>query len=369
MASLYERQFKAGGSVWYLRVKLPTGRWYAWNSGIPSRSATGELINDQKARKDLLKIQGLIDAGIDPFAETGDGIEVRSAAEEYLRERSMFWGQRTLPLHENTLRMVCAAVGEVSIAALTDAHWKLIETGFRRGVSVHTLNIDIRNLRAFLRWAKTRYGLDGWKIPVISEYHVGQSSHRDFFDPEESERLVYAATGIKVNGSCFGSYVAFLLLTGLRKREALALRWEHISKSSKMILLSRTKSGRAEMFPILEEVGVVLDRIGGGVRRGQLWEMSMWSGHIDVCWARAVRTAGVRWLKLHNCRDSFAVNHLLEGMPLAVVSRLLRHGDISTTMRNYAGFSLEDISAIMRGGGPVQSPGSYVTAVLRGLGR
>jgi site-specific recombinase XerD len=63
------------------------------------------------------------------------------------------------------------------------------------------------------------------------------------------------------------------------------------------------------------------------------------------------------------------VNHLLEGIPLTVVSRLLGHRDISTTMRNYAVFSTEDMGAILRGCKPIQKAGLFATNVLRGVDR
>jgi site-specific recombinase XerD len=74
-------------------------------------------------------------------------------------------------------------------------------------------------------------------------------------------------------------------------------------------------------------------------------------------------------LNLHNFRDTFAVNHLLEGVLLAVVSRLLRHRDISTTMRNYAAFSTEDIGAILRRRKPIQKPGCLQQACFEELTR
>jgi hypothetical protein len=54
-------------------------------------------------------------------------------------------------------------------------------------------------------------------------------------------------------------------------------------------------------------------------------------------------------------------------VPLAVVSRLLRHSSVVVTMQNYAGFSAEDIGRILENEKPRQDRGAYFAAILRGL--
>ena len=56
-----------------------------------------------------------------------------------------------------------------------------------------------------------------------------------------------------------------------------------------------------------------------------------------------IRQAGIRRLKLHNLRDTFAVQSLLSGVPLAVVSAILGHASVVTTIKHYASIAGDEL--------------------------
>ena len=57
--------------------------------------------------------------------------------------------------------------------------------------------------------------------------------------------------------------------------------------------------------------------------------------------------SGVRYLKLHNLRDTFAVHLLLAGVPWAVVGEILGHASVETTKRFYAAIGAPEIRAAL----------------------
>ena len=53
-------------------------------------------------------------------------------------------------------------------------------------------------------------------------------------------------------------------------------------------------------------------------------------------WANAVKTAGVRHIKLHGGRHTAATLMHLDGVPVAVIAAWIGHSDPALTLRGYA---------------------------------
>lgn len=365
MSSLYKRKLKSG-EFWYGQVRLRDGRWKAFNTKCQSKRQAMEV---------LKSVEVAIANGGKPFAKLQPAGRQRldDVAKLYLERRSVEWSPRTRPLHESTLRLFMEVTGNIGITGVGREEVQAFTDNLVKSASVTsnaTINIHLRNLAAFLRWAKRHFDLRAWAVPDVPKLKAPAPKHRDFYSPDEASRLVTAAMGIRVNGQPFGFYIAFLFLTGMRKRESLALDWAQVDRRTRLIFLAPeiTKAHRADTVPLTAELEELLDLIGWK-SSGRVFTYSADSGHVAACWNEAVVRAGIRRLKLHNCRDSFAVNHLLEGVPLAVVSRMLRHKSITTTMQDYAAFSMEDVEAILRRKKATQEAGEFTTNILRSVTR
>ena len=53
-------------------------------------------------------------------------------------------------------------------------------------------------------------------------------------------------------------------------------------------------------------------------------------------WHKLTKAAGVRPIRLHDCRHSCGTALHLRGVPLAVIAKWLGHADAETTARMYA---------------------------------
>jgi integrase len=295
-------------------------------------------------------VQGEVTAGHDPFAAPAQASNLSLMSSRYVEDRKPFWGQRTAPLHTHTLKLLMEAVSDVPVTSLDKAHVRRFteyikkrgacNTGKPRPLTASTLNIHLRNLRAFLRWAGEEAG---WNPPRVSEVPVPSSGHRDYYSIEECRKLVSAASEIFVNGQPLSGLLSVLLLTGMRKSEVLNMEWSWIDWKTQQILvppeITKTKHKRA--IPMTRALSGLLStwpRIGDRV-----FSLSGSSGHLDVMYHRAIQQAGIRRLKLHNLRDTFAVQSLLSGVPLAVVSAILGHACVVTTIKHYASIAGDEL--------------------------
>lgn len=384
MASIYARRLK-DRTTWYARIKDRAGKWLSLDTKIDAparkrgedeftwrqRAAADSSAED--AREFAAIMEENITAGRDPFS-TNTNAELRISALGVLycefKMKAGDWSPRTLPLHELSLKMLADALGDIPVTSIGKDDIAIAMQHFRdnrpkkSAPSPATVNLDLRNVAAFLRWVHDEIEPAGWTLPKIPKLKDPKRSLRDYYTPAEVRKLLKTAVKIEIHErDNFGQYLAVLLLTGLRKREALRMEWEKIDRRARLVSI-RGKRGHIETIPLTTDLSRLLKCLPQP-HRGSLWRVSAWSGYIDDCWNQAVSDAGIRRLKLHNLRDTFAVNMLLEGLPLAVVSRMLRHASINTTMSNYAAFSMEDIGRMLSRGKPTQKPGTFATAVLQ----
>lgn len=131
----------------------------------------------------------------------------------------------------------------------------------------------------------------------------------------------------------------FLALTGCRKGEALALRWDMID--GPRCALPDAKSGPRTIW-----LGRLAKRVLASFPRSNLYVFGegkdpMPDHRIDGAWRKLRQNAKLDGVRLHDLRHSFASVGVNAGLDLRVIGGLLGHPDLGTT-EGYA--HLEDRS-------------------------
>lgn len=127
--------------------------------------------------------------------------------------------------------------------------------------------------------------------------------------------------------------IRLLALSGWRKGEVLALRWDALNRATGMVTLSNTKTGRSERA-LSPDAWALLGEIPP---RGRYVFPSPDKAdaprtEVKRIWQRVRVRAGVS-KPLHALRHTVATIALSEGVPLAAVGALLGHRDPKTTLR------------------------------------
>ncbi|MBM4396156.1 MAG: site-specific integrase [Deltaproteobacteria bacterium] len=161
----------------------------------------------------------------------------------------------------------------------------------------------------------------------------------DFLTRDESEAFL-----AELDSRWFPLF-ATLLWTGMRIGEALALRWDDIEWRSGKVLVRRSlfhkefvtpKSGKPREIPMNSRLVEVLK--AARHERGELVFCTLDGKVLDQANVKrpffaALRKAGLRIIRVHDLRHSFASQLAIEGLPLKVIQELLGHQSMAMTLR------------------------------------
>ena len=184
---------------------------------------------------------------------------------------------------------------------------------------------------------------------------------RDRFLHGDELRLFFAALADEPNGT-LRDYFLFSLLTGVRKGNAMAARWEQIDLSAGLWRIPQTKSGQPVVVPLVGPVLQVLQtRLLAA--NGSPWVFSGRgkTGHIvepKSAWKRIITRAGLVDVRPHDLRRSLGSWMAMTGAGLPVVGKMLGHTQPTTTAI-YARLSVDPVreaaekatSAMLEAGG------------------
>ena len=127
--------------------------------------------------------------------------------------------------------------------------------------------------------------------------------------------------------------IRLLLLTGCRKSEIRALRWQDVDGDT--LNLADAKTGPRQVY-LNAPARAILERqprTGSAHVFPSPSDPSRPLSHQLPLWPAVRREAGIEDVRLHDLRHTVASHAVLQGIPLPVVSRLLGHKHPSMTLR------------------------------------
>ena len=168
-----------------------------------------------------------------------------------------------------------------------------------------------------------------------------------FLSREEIGRLHRALDEQAGQGERFrqqADIIRLLLLTGCRRNEILTLRWSAVEDGK--LVFGDSKTGPRQV-PLNTQARSILGRqqIGGSpFVFPSPNDSSRPRGPELRVWYRVRREAGIEDVRLHDLRHTHASHAVMNGVPVPVVSRLLGHSNVRTTLR-YAHLENREIEA------------------------
>jgi len=130
----------------------------------------------------------------------------------------------------------------------------------------------------------------------------------------------------------------FILRTGLRLSEALRLKPEDINYENKTYVI-QSKGGNIDVLPLPHDMIEELK-----TRKGKM-VFNVTPNTLNICLKRGCKRLRIHSkLTVHTLRHIFCTELLKNGVPLQVVSRLMRHSSVKITDSVYSHYMIEDLS-------------------------
>jgi integrase len=190
----------------------------------------------------------------------------------------------------------------------------------------------------------------GWTLPNPAHgvKKFKELSRERFIQADELPRFFQALS--EEPNQAARDYILLSLLTGARKANVLAMRWEEISFARNTWTIPITKNGEAHTVPLMQEAITILNA------RKELIDKSSWvfpsnsaSGHLEdpkKAWLRVLAKAEISNLRLHDLRRSLGSWQAATGANLSIIGKTLAHKNVSTTAI-YARLNIDPVRAAM----------------------
>ena len=240
-------------------------------------------------------------------------------------------------------RQLLPAFGATPLDRITRSHvlhWFDAYSQTAPGGANHALRI----LRQILEFAIARVHLS--INPARDVTMNRRTALTRFLSRDELRRLHraldrHARTGMRLARQ---ADIIRLLLTGCRRGEILALRWNEVDADT--IALGDAKTGPRNVY-LNAPARCIIERQPRGesafVFPSPRNPERPHEPHLPL-WDRVRKEAGIEDVRLHDLRHTMASHAVMNGVPVPVVSRLLGHSNVRMTLR-YAHLADRDIEA------------------------
>jgi integrase len=324
-----------GGRTWYVRFTNARGRRRQLRLG------DGNVLTLADARALALQHKHSVALGRDP-ADERDALREVPTLDDFVADTFLpfiqisktSWKQDLSLLRRHILPALgCKTLDVIERQDILALVQKRITDGAAAG-SVNRVVILLRFLyNQAIRWGVVGVVSNPTKdIPLLKLNNQRQR----FLSEQEAFKLLEAVQ--QSNNTMLGSIVAFLLLTGARKREVLDARWDCIDWKRSIWKIPISKSGKARYVPLSDTALLLLRQKQLQSVEGCEWVFPNPNSRmpyrcITNAWSTARRRAGMEDLRIHDLRHSFASFLINNGRSLYEVQRILGHSSARMTER------------------------------------
>lgn len=200
-----------------------------------------------------------------------------------------------------------------------------------RTISGTTINRELALLKTMLNKAVEWEKIDASPVNWKRVKKFPENGRERFLTPPEKIRLFEKAGAVS---PYLKNFLVLAINTGMRKGEILGLRWRDIDWANQDIIIEqpRRKNKRALRMPINR---VVVEVLNSMPRDSEYVfynpDTKKPVGDVRTAFETACENAGIKDLRIHDLRHTFATTHSAKGTDLPTISHLLGHSSTSMT--------------------------------------
>ncbi len=309
MATFVQRKGPGGKRAWQALVRRrgypqqtrtfdSKGQAEGWAATVESEMARGMFVSRAEAEATTLT------EALNRYA-----IEVSAAKKTANREiYTIRWWQ-------------ASALGPRSLASIRGKDIaSVLAAKAKDGAAPHTIHLYLALISHLFTVARKRWGMEGLSNPaeLVHKPRLPQGRDRRLVDDEQA-RLLSAA---QAYGGEIGLLITWAIETAMRRGEIAAMRWEHLDRKAKVLLIPETKNGTPRRVPLSTAALGVLDGLPRRID-GRVWGMRPDS--ISQAFERACKAAAIEGLTFHDLRHEATSRLFEKGLALTEVAAITGH--------------------------------------------
>ena len=294
MATFVSRKGPNGRRVWQAKIR---------RRGYPPQSGTFD--SKAKAETWARLIESEMDRGAFIPRTDAEGTTLSEMLDRYEHEVTSHKrgkGETSIIKWWRESDLACRPMARIRGKDVADT----IKNKEGEGVGPKTIVAHLALLRHLFNIARKEWGMESLGNPVemVRKPKLPQGRTRRLVDGEEA-RLLEAA---KAYGGEIQHLIPWAIETAMRRGEIAAMRWEHLDKKARVLLIPETKTGTPRRVPLSSSALQVLEALPRQID-GRVW--SLRADSISQAFERVCKAAGIEGLTFHDLRHE-ATSRLFE---------------------------------------------------------
>ena len=337
MATITPRYTSKSRPSWQAKVR---------RLGYPPQSKTFD--SKAKAEAWVRQVEGEMDRGaFIPRAEA-ESTTLMQLLGRYLEEVTP--GKRGATGERSHLRMIRQdPVGRCFVGTITGKDLAAYKARRLKAVSASTLNRELNILSHVFTIAAQEWHIHlPWGNPVrlVSRPRVQDKRERRLVGDEQVRLLAAAeAYGCSApnSGGGIGPIITWAIETAMRRGEIAGMRWEHVDRKARVLLIPETKTGTPRRVPLSTGAMRVLERLP---RRLDGLVFGMHPASLSRAFAHVCKAAGVEGLTFHDLRHEATSRLFEKGLNPMQVAAITGHKTLQM-LKRYTHLRAEDLVGML----------------------
>lgn len=221
-----------------------------------------------------------------------------------------------------------------------------VKLGTERGKV--TANIALKLLHVMFNKAINEWRIWKGENPAHGIKKFPEKSRDRYLQADELPRFLRAVA--EEPNDTLRDYLLMSLLTGARRANVLAMRWEEINFERNEWRIPDTKNGTPQSIPLTAEaVAILKARLETYGQKQYVFPGTGKSGHLvepKTGWGRILKSADIKELRIHDLRRTLGSWQAATGASLSIIGKTLNHKNLSSTAI-YARLSLDPVREAM----------------------
>ena len=328
----------SGAVTFYVRKRV---------NGRDERIIIGRFpdVSIEQARKKALDIKAQVALGKDPAADKKrlrSEITFGEMFQEYM-ERYSKKQKRSWQYDEREVNKFLSHWFTRKASSITKREVQALHERIHDGNGLYQANRILERISAIYNRA-IRWGWEGTN-PAHGIKKFKEKSRDRFLKKDEMPRFFEALA--QEENETAREFILLCLLTGARKANVLAMRWNEVNFELKEWRIPETKNGEPHTVPLSDQAIEVLEGRRANASSVFVFPGKGKDGHYSDparAWRRVLKRAGIQDLRIHDLRRTLGSWMAATGTTTAIIGKTLAHKSVHAT-KIYERLDLDPVRA------------------------